>query len=228
MARPARAVAGGVPHQVTQRGNRRQTTFFGTDDHTLYRELLATCCRRHDVAVWAWCLMPNHVHLLLVPADTAGLRHALGEAHRRYTLAVNRREGWTGHLWQGHFASCALDPPHLFTAVRYIELNPVRARLVATPEAWPWSSAKAHLTGQDDGLTAREPLTGAVGDWRGFLAGGLQERDADDLRRHERTGRPLGDADFVSELEARLGRRLRSGKRGPPEQAPAPRAELVD
>ena len=82
-------------------------------------------------------LVLNHVHLLLVPADAAGLRLALGEAHRRYTRAVNQREGWTGHLWQGRFASCALDPPHLLAAVRYIELNPVRARLVATPGTWP-------------------------------------------------------------------------------------------
>ena len=192
MARLARAVAAGVPHHVTQRGNRRQTTFFSPDDHALYRALLATWCRRHDVAVWAWCLMPNHIHLLLVPADAAGLRLALGEAHRRYTRAVNQCHGWTGHLWQGRFASCALDPPHLLAAVRYIELNPVRARLATVPEAWPWSSARAHLSGQDDGLTAREPLTGTVGDWRAFLAGGLQEREADDLRRHERTGRPLG------------------------------------
>ena len=224
MARLARAVVAGVPHHVTQRGNRRQTTFFGAEDYTLYRELLAAWCRRHDVAVWAWCLMPNHVHLLLVPADTAGLRLALGEAHRRYTRAVNRRQGWIGHLWQGRFASCALDPPHLLAAVRYIELNPVRARLVATPEAWPWSSAKAHLTGQGDGLVCREPLTEAASDWRGFLDSGLKERNADDLRRHERTGRPLGDAGFISEMEARLGRRLRPGKRGPPKRT----VKLVD
>jgi putative transposase len=126
MARLARAVAAGVPHHVTQRGNRRQPTFFGEGDYALYRDLLATWCRAHGVVVWAWCLMPNHVHLVLVPAASDGLRKALGEAHRRYTRTVNRRQGWTGHLWQGRFASCALDPPHLLAAVRYVELNPAR------------------------------------------------------------------------------------------------------
>ena len=137
MARLARAVAAGVPLHVTQRGNRRQPTFFGDADYALYRELLALWCGRHDVAVWAWCLMPNHVHLLLVPADEAGLRRALGETHRRYTQAVNRRQGWIGHLWQGRFASCMLDPPHVLAAARYIELNPVRARLGDAPRPGP-------------------------------------------------------------------------------------------
>jgi putative transposase len=205
---------------VAQRGNRRQPTFFGEEDFRLYRELLATWCARHGVEARAWCLMPNHVHLVLVPAAELGLRRALGEAHRRYTQTVNRRQGWVGHLWQGRFASCALDPQHLLAAVRYVELNPVRARLVATPEAWPWSSAAAHLTGREDGLVMAAPLREAVGDWRAFLDGGLPKRDADVLRRHERTGQPLGDAGFVAELEGQLGRRLRPGKRGRRRAAP--------
>ena len=145
MARLARAVAAGVPHHVTQRGNRRQPTFFGDADYAADRDMLAAACRRHGVAVWAWCLMPNHVHLLLLPADEVGLRRALGETHRRYTQAVNRRQGWVGHLWQGRFASCMLDPPHVLAAARYVELDPVRARLVTTPDDWPWSITRAHL-----------------------------------------------------------------------------------
>lgn len=121
------------------------------------------------VAVWAYCLMPNHVHLILVPATANGLRSALGEAHRRYTRAINQRQGWVGHLWQGRFASCALDAAHLVAAARYVELNPVRAHLVERPETWPWSSAKAHLAGQDDGLVTVAPLLEAVGDWSAFL-----------------------------------------------------------
>ena len=158
--------------------------------------------------------MPNHVHLLLVPADEAGLRRALSETHRRYTQALNRRQGWVGHLWQGQFSSCMLDPQHVLAAERYIELNPVRARLASVPQDWPWSSARAHLDDRDDGLSSTSPLLEAVGDWRAFLAGGLRERDADDLRLHERTGRPLGDPGFLAELELKLGRRLRPGKRG--------------
>ena len=134
MARLARAVAAGVPHHVTQRGNRRQPTFFGDADYEMYRALLATSCGRHGVAVWAYCLMPNHVHLILVSATAPGLRLALGETHQRYTGVVNRRQGWVGHLWQGRFASCALDGSHLVAAVRYVELNPVRARLAERAE----------------------------------------------------------------------------------------------
>ena len=214
MARLARAVAAGVPHHVTQRGNRRQPTFFGDADYELYRELLAGSCRRQGVAVWAYCLMPNHVHLILVPAQAPGLRLALGEAHQRYTGLINRRQGWVGHLWQGRFASCALDDSHLVAAVRYVELNPVRARLAERAEDWPWSSARAHLAGRDDGLVAVAPLLDAVGNWSAFLAVPPRDTELDALRRHERTGRPLGGTRFVAELEEGLGRRLRPGKPG--------------
>ena len=214
MARLARAVAAGVPHHVTQRGNRRQQTFFGDADYAAYRDLLAAACRRHGVAVWAWCLMPNHVHLILVPSEAPALRLALGETHQRYTGLVNRRQGWVGHLWRGRFASCALDGRHLLAAVRYVELNPVRARLAERAEAWPWSSARAHLAGHDDGLVTVAPLLGAVGDWASFLAEAPRVDEWDALRRHERTGRPLGDSSFVATLEQELGRRLRPGRPG--------------
>src|SRR5665213_1418910 len=99
MARIARVVAAGVPHHVTQRGNRRQQTFFSDSDYDTYRSLLADGCRKANVAVWAYCFMPNHVHLILVPRDEDGLRAALGETHRRYSREVNFREGWRGYLW---------------------------------------------------------------------------------------------------------------------------------
>lgn len=109
MARLARAATAGVPHHVTQWGNRRQQTFFGDANCAAYRELLAAACRRHGVVVWAYCLMPNHVQLILVPDEAPVLRLALGETHQRYAGPVNRRQRWVGHLWQGGFASCALD-----------------------------------------------------------------------------------------------------------------------
>jgi putative transposase len=154
MARIARLVVSAVPHHVTQRGNRRQTVFFGDHDYRAYLALLAEHTRAADVAVWAWCLMPNHVHLMLTPPSPDALRAALAEAHRRYSRMVNFREGWRGYLWQGRFASCPMDEAHALSAARYIELNPVRARLAAQPQDWPWSSARAHLTGTGDGLTA--------------------------------------------------------------------------
>ena len=120
MSRLPRAVMPGVPHHVTQRGNRRQHVFFDDDDYRLYVELMAECCADAGVTVWAWCLMPNHVHLALQPASTDGLRAALARAHRRYTLAVNRRQRWSGFLWQGRFSSTAMDEPHTLMALRYI------------------------------------------------------------------------------------------------------------
>lgn len=215
MARLARVVAAGLPHHVTQRGNRRQQVFFGDADYATYRRLLAEGCRAAGVAVWAYCLMPNHVHLILVPARADGLRAALGEAHRRYTRMVNFRQGWRGYLWQGRFASFPMDEHHLLAAARYVELNPLRARLVGAAADWPWSSAQAHLAGRDDGLVDVKPLLELVGDWRDFLDAGLSEDERDAIRSAERTGRPLGSAPFIARLEKRLHRPLARGKPGP-------------
>jgi len=124
MARIARVVAPGLPHHVTQRGNRRQQTFFCDDDYRAYLELMAQWCSRCAVEIWAYCLMPNHVHLIAVPESKDGLRSAIGEAHRRYTRRINFREGWRGHLWQGRFASYTMEERYLLAAARYIEMNP--------------------------------------------------------------------------------------------------------
>ena len=215
MARLARVVAAGLPHHVTQRGNRRQPVFFGPDDYAAYRTLLAEGCRAAGVAIWAYCLMPNHVHLILVPRDPDGLRAALGEAHRRYTRHVNLREGWRGYLWQGRFASFPMDEAHLLACARYVELNPVRAKLVRRAADWRWSSARAHLAGGDDGLVAARPLLDRAPDWRAFLAGGLSEAEHQAIQSAERTGRPLGAPRFIARLEKRLGRTLARAKPGP-------------
>jgi len=122
-----------MPHHVTQRGDRRQQTFFGEEDYQHYLELMAQFCRAEQAAIWAYCLIPNHVHLIVVPRSAASLRRAIGEAHRRYTRWINFREGWRGHLWQGRFASFVMDEDHLLTAARYVEINPVRAGLVPAP-----------------------------------------------------------------------------------------------
>jgi putative transposase len=153
MARLARIVIPHVPHHVTQRGNRRQPVFFDEEDYAAYKELLAEACTKHDVRCLAWCLMPNHVHLILVPGAADALRAALAEAHRLYSRRINFAKGWTGYLWQGRFASYPMDDAHLITAVRYVELNPVKARMVKRAEDWRWSSAPAHVLGTADGLT---------------------------------------------------------------------------
>jgi putative transposase len=208
MARLARVVAAGVAHHVTQRGNRRQPVFFNDEDYAAYRALLAEGCRAAGVAVWGYCLMPNHVHLILVPSDEDGLRGALAEAHRRYSRRVNDREGWRGYLWQGRFASAPMDGAHTLAAARYVELNPVRAKLVAAAADWPWSSARAHLAGRDDGLVQARPLLEQAPDWQALLAAGLGDDEREALRAGERTGRPLGSEGFVAGLERDLGRTL--------------------
>ena len=215
MARLARIVVPGVAHHVTQRGNRRQPVFFGADDYVEYRSLIAQSCRAARVEVWGYCLMPNHVHLILVSADESGLRAALADAHRRYSRRVNFREGWRGYLWQGRFASVAMDEAHLLACARYVELNPVRAGLVARADEWPWSSAAAHLAGCDDGLVRAAPMREIASDWQGLLDEGLDDADRDAFRRSARTGRPMGSADFVAEVETRTGRTLARQKPGP-------------
>lgn len=217
MPRLARLVIPGIPHHVTQRGNRRQPTFFSDDDFRLYRHLLGEGCAKAGTSIWAWCLMPNHVHLVLVPVREDGLRAALGEAHRRYTRFVNLREDWRGHLWQSRFASFPMDEAHLFACVRYVELNPVRAGLVERPAHWPWSSARAHLgLGGGDRLTALQPMRERVDDWQALLDAGLAAEERDRIRASERTGRPLGDAAFLGRLSEALGRPVVVRPRGRP------------
>ena len=134
MARLARVVIPGIPHHITQRGNRRQQVFFQEDDYDAYLELMTDWCRKSGVEVWAYCLMPNHVHLIALPQSEDSLAKGIGEAHRRYTRMINFREKWRGYLWQGRFASFPMDERYLLVAARYIELNPVRAGLADRPE----------------------------------------------------------------------------------------------
>ena len=178
MARLGRIVAPGFPHHVTQRGNRRQKVFFEPSDYALYRDVLAERCRKASVEVWAYCLMPNHVHLVLTPSTSDGLARAIGETHRQYTGFVNARARWTGHLFQGRFSSVALDDEHLVAAARYVAHNPVRARLVAHAQDWPWSSARAHLAGRDDALVRVAPLLDRIGRFSELIAA-----DADRIAR---------------------------------------------
>jgi putative transposase len=163
----------------------------------------------------AYCLMPDHVHLIAVPEAADGLRQAIGEVHRRYTRMINLREGWRGHLWQGRFASFVLDEPYLLTAARYVELNPVRAGLINTPGRYRWSSAAAHVRGKDDTLVSVAPLLELAPKWRAFLARVIRKEDIKLLRAHEHTGRPLGGEEFLATLEEDLGRILRRQKPGP-------------
>jgi len=215
MARIARLVIPGIPHHVTQRGNRRETTFFRDDNYRLYRTLLAEAAAKAKAEIWAYCLMPNHVHVILTPSDPDGLRRTVADLHRRYTAHINARNRWTGHLWQGRFGSVAMDEPHLFAAIRYVSLNPVRARLVDRPQDWPWSSVRAHLAGRDDGVVKVAPVLQRIEDFTAFLGLPFDEDETYlALRRAETIGRPLGSEDWIAALERDHGRKLAPGRRG--------------
>lgn len=215
MARLARAVLPGVPHHITQRGNRRDPVFFEEADYRAYRDLLVAAKPKAGVSVWGWCLMPNHVHLIVAPETADGLRLFLAESHRRYTRMINTRFDWRGHLWQERYHSFPMDDAHLVAALRYIDRNPVRARLVERPEDWAWSSARARLAGAEDPLLDPVLPLGAAPDWPILLGGNEDEAANDRLRLHSRTGRPLGEDSFLERAEAALGRTLRRQRPGP-------------
>jgi putative transposase len=215
MARMARFVVPGLPHHVTQRGNRREPVFFGDDDYELYRDLLASQCGQ-GVACWAYCLLPNHVHLILVPDREEALGRALGETHRRYSSVVNARLRVTGHLFQSRFGSVVMDEAHLMAAARYVALNPVRAGLAARAEDWRWSSARAHLEGRDDRLVSVAPLAERCGgQFADLLDAPSSVGTLSALRAAETIGRPLGSPGFLDLIAAATGRDPRPRRRGP-------------
>ncbi|MEQ1687805.1 MAG: transposase [Sphingopyxis sp.] len=221
MARLARFIVPGIPHHVTQRGNGRQQVFFEPNDYALYRDLLKEHAAAHGVTVWSWVLMPNHVHLILVPEAADSLRACLSKVHRAYAGHIHARERRTGHFWQGRFGCVAMDEAHLMAAIPYVALNPVRARLTKSAKAWKYSSVHAHLDpAKGDGITDTAPVLSRVGDFAGLLRVGEDEALSMALRRAESVGRPLGDGAFMAWIEAKLGRDARAGKRGPRKRGP--------
>jgi putative transposase len=215
MPRKARFVVPGYPHHVTQRGNRKQTTFFSDDDYLAYLALLHKNLSKSNVDVWAYCLMPNHVHLVAVPRQPDSLAKLLRVTHHRYARRINSRYGWQGHLWQERFHSFVMDEAHLLAAVRYVELNPVRAGLCFDPVEWRWSSVHAHLNGKPDPVVDRTPMCERVSDWQAYLEALDGSPTIDALRLHSNTGWPAGDEAFISSLEDLCGKRLRRLKPGP-------------
>jgi putative transposase len=184
---------------------------------TLSRDLLAASCGAAEVEIWAYVLMPNHVHLILTPTDVDGLRRALAPVHRRYAGHVHARLRRTGHFWQGRFGCVAMDEDHLAAALRYVALNPVRAHLVRRARDWPWSSARAHLTRRDDGVTTLAPVLERFLRFADLIE---DEPEAgpelfERLRQADSIGRPLGDDRFISRLERLTRRSLAPAKRGP-------------
>jgi putative transposase len=212
MPRFARAIAVGFPHHVTQRGTDRECVFFTHADREVYLALLRSSARPARLRILAYCLMPNHIHLVAVPDEPDSLAAALRRAHGRYANYLNARRGRTGHLWQNRFYSCALDQAHLSVALRYVERNPVRAGLAECVEQYPWSSAAAHLNGRDPGNILDMAFwqgRGTAEDWRSLLAIPEDLLVVRRLQRGTFTGRPVGNAGFLDQLESQLERTLR-------------------
>jgi len=219
MARFARVIAVDVAHHVTQRGNARQFILDCDADREVYLSLPRKNIEEHNASLVGYCLMSNHIHLVMIPHQADALAKALKQTHGRYAAYWNARHRSSGHVWQGRYYSCPLDRPHLWEALRYTELNPVRAGLVVEAEAWAWSSAVAHCGApMEDGWLAMEQWGERwdAASWSGFLAAGESESDRKAMRDCTHTGRPLGTEEFIHELEEAVKRPLAPQKGGRP------------
>jgi putative transposase len=211
MPRLARIVLPGLPHHITQRGNNRLDVFFVDSDRIKYLEILSEQSALYGLSVEAYCLMTNHIHLVATPSSEESLAKAVGRTHFLYTQYINKMHGRSGHLWQNRFFSCAMDEAHYLTALRYVERNPVRAKMVRKPWRYEWSSAAEHI-GEGAPLALLdmdrwEDLKGRL-KWKDFLT----EKDAEGveaMRLATHRGRPLASDSFLSKLETKLNRRLR-------------------
>ena len=215
MPRFARIVVPGYPYHVAHRGNRTEDVFFDEEDRETYRKWLKEYANKYGLEIWAYCLMTNHVHLIACPREKDALENAIGRTHMRFARYVNRKQEWSGHLWANRYYSTVLDENHLWTAVRYVESNPVRAGIVDSAEDYRWSSARTHCGGDEDVLLSdNRPFPGHIKNWGQWLPEGIEEEEMDMLRRNTYTGRPSGSAKFIEKLETLLGRRLKRQKAG--------------
>ncbi|MBA4421781.1 MAG: transposase [Syntrophus sp. (in: bacteria)] len=218
MPRLPRAIAVGYPHHITQRGNHREAVFTEPGDYSRYLNWLAQYAEKYSFDVWAYCLMPNHVHLVGVPGNDGSLARTFNTVHMKYAQHHNRKSGKTGHLWQGRFFSCVLDERYVYAAIRYVEMNPVRSGLCGCPEDYLWSSARLHIAGiRTSPLSGRCYLTDTVRDWREYLSSERSDRASRDaVVKATKSGHPCGSEDFVRRIEGILGRRFATRPRGRP------------
>lgn len=219
MPRIARAVAIGFPHLITQRGNYRQTVFDSDADYSQYLEWLKVYSVKYSLKIWAYCLMSNHVHFIVVPMAQDSMARTLNMLHMRYSQYKNTKQKAAGHLWQGCFFSCVLDERHLYARVRYVENNPVRARMIKKAEHYKWSSAGSHVLGEIDNLLSRDCYQlKMIKYWAAYLREKEDKTEVEDIRQDTRTGRPCGDEAFGKKIEEAVGRRLMALPHGRPKK----------
>ena len=220
MPRFRRLVVPGYPHHITQRGVRRQTVFFEESDYKEYLRLAAELLDGSNLSFWAYCLMPNHIHAVVMPGASASLAKYFAPLHRRYARNTNKKHDWRGHLWQERFFSVVMDEAHTVAAMRYVELNPVRAGLCNEAHEWRWSSARGNLGLVVDPLIDGDANSTVVGSWREYLGSGEDSQQLDELRRLTRVGRPDGNDAFVESIELKSGRVVRRQRAPPKKQRP--------
>ena len=210
-----RLIVPGYPHHVTQRGVRRQLTFFDDHDYRSYLAIASNQLEVSDMDILAYCLMPNHVHFVVVPHAERELSKFFCEVHKRYARRTNRALDWKGHLWQQRFYSVVMEECHTLAAMRYVELNPVRAGLVRRAAEWQWSSARANLGASDDQLLDRSITAAMISNWAEYLGEPVADSENERIRQQTRVGRPEGNDLFIARLEALSGRELRRRKTRP-------------
>jgi len=212
MPRIARVVIPGLTHHITQRGNYGINIFHDDKDRIEYLSRINEYCQKFGVSVLCYCLMSNHVHFIVIPPEENTLARIFHTAHMRYTQYFNKRKGDRGHLWQGRFYSYVLDEGHLIEAARYIERNPVKAKIVKKPWQWKWSSVQEHIGLQNSSFIELENLFNYIGmkkeKWREFISDSQKETTMTTIDQHLSTGRPLGNKRFITRLEKRLDKRL--------------------
>ena len=220
MPRLPRTVFAGIPHHITQRGNRRDDVFFSDEDRRAYLLWLKEYSEKSGVEMLAYCLMTNHVHLVAVPTTDDGLQRMLKPLHMRYAQRINRAQNWKGHIWQGRFFSSPLDESYLWAAVRYVERNPVRAGMIDRAENYQWSSAAAHCGNRPDGVLDLESRWNkqfaVVEDWSAWLSEGDEIEKVRILKQNAEKGLPCGNSDFVQRLGLKVGRLLEFRPQGRP------------
>jgi len=220
MPRIARGVAVSYPHHIVQRGNNREKIFFHDKDKEKYLTLLKKYSEKWNVRILAYCLMSNHVHLLAKPLEDISLYKMMQGLTLCYTQHVNRTYKRTGRLWESRYHSCIVDKDkYLWAVARYIEQNPIRAKIVSRAEEFPYSSARAHINGIKDEVLGEELFTeGQRKDYSKLVSSLGSEDEVIEIRLYTRTGRPLGSEQFISKMEKKLQRRFTLKSPGRPKK----------
>ena len=219
MPRRPRIIVPGLPHHITQRGNRQSDVFQSDADCRVFLDLLIRHSTKSDLRIWGYCLMPNHFHIVAVPGTEVVIARVIGRVEADYARYFNVQNGYSGHLWQPRYFSIPMSPVHCWNALAYVERNPVRAGLVVSAEQFQWSSASAHLGFKPMPQWLKIEEWGKLWtpvEWRSLVENDTEmNRIGPVLREQTRTGIPLGD-ELISRLEVTRGVRIHMGKAGRP------------